>query len=154
MTTLKSRLQGDLTAAIKERDELRSATLRMTLAAITKEEVAGTSARELSDDEVQGVIAREAKKRREAAEAFADGGRAEQADRERAEGKVLADYLPQQLSDDELESLVAEAVTEARASGAEGPRAMGAVMKIVNPKVAGRAEGGRVAALVKKQLAG
>jgi uncharacterized protein YqeY len=154
MTTLKSRLQDDLTAAIKERDELRSATLRMTLTAITKEEVAGTSARELSDDEVQKVITREAKKRREAAEAFADGGRAEQADRERAEGEVLADYLPQQLSDEELETLVAEAVAEAQASGAEGPRAMGAVMKIVNPKVAGRAEGGRVAAAVKKRLAG
>ncbi|MDF4254303.1 GatB/YqeY domain-containing protein [Streptomyces sp. WMMB303] len=154
MTTLKSRLQDDLTAAIKERDELRSATLRMTLAAITKEEVAGTSARELSDDEVQKVITREAKKRREAAEAFADGGRTEQAERERAEGEVLADYLPQQLTDEELDVLVAEAVEEARAGGAEGPRAMGAVMKIVNPKVAGRAEGGRVAGAVKKRLAG
>ncbi|NSC23062.1 GatB/YqeY domain-containing protein [Streptomyces albus subsp. chlorinus] len=154
MTTLKSRLQDDLTAAIKERDELRSATLRMTLAAITKEEVAGTTARELSDDEVQKVIAREAKKRREAAEAFASGGRAEQAERERAEGEVLADYLPKQLTDEELDALVAEAVEEARAGGAEGPRAMGAVMKIVNPKVAGRAEGGRVAAAVKKRLAG
>ncbi|MBE9498242.1 MULTISPECIES: GatB/YqeY domain-containing protein [Streptomyces] len=154
MTTLKSRLQDDLTAAIKERDELRSATLRMTLAAITKEEVAGTSARELSDDEVQKVITREAKKRREAAEAFADGGRTEQAERERAEGEVLADYLPEQLTDEELDALVAEAVEEARAAGAEGPRAMGAVMKVVNPKVAGRAEGGRVAAAVKKRLAG
>ncbi|MDJ1131876.1 GatB/YqeY domain-containing protein [Streptomyces iconiensis] len=154
MTTLKSRLQGDLTAAIKDRDELRSATLRMTLSAITNEEVAGTSARELSDDEVQKVITREAKKRREAAQAFADGGRAEQAERERAEGEVLADYLPRQLTDEELDVLVSEAVAEARASGAEGPRAMGAVMKIVNPKVAGRAEGGRVAAAVKQHLAG
>ncbi|WP_369204541.1 GatB/YqeY domain-containing protein [Streptomyces sp. PU-14G] len=153
MTTLKSRLQDDLTAAIKERDELRSATLRMTLASITKEEVAGASARELSDDEVQKVITREAKKRREAAEAFAGGGRTEQAERERAEGEVLADYLPQQLSDEELETLVAEAVEEARAAGAEGPRAMGAVMKIVNPKVGDRAEGGRVAAAVKEHLA-
>ncbi|MBR7675497.1 GatB/YqeY domain-containing protein [Streptomyces sp. NPDC054796] len=154
MTTLKSRLQDDLTAAIKGRDELRSATLRMTLTAITKEEVAGKEARELSDDEVQQVITREAKKRREAAEAFAGGGRAEQAERERAEGEVLADYLPQQLGDEELDAIVAEAVAEAKAGGAEGPRAMGAVMKIVNPKVAGRAEGGRVAATVKKQLAG
>ncbi|QPP07330.1 GatB/YqeY domain-containing protein [Streptomyces bathyalis] len=153
MTTLKSRLQNDLTAAIKERNELRSATLRMTLAAITKEEVAGKSARALSDDEVQKVITREAKKRREAAEAFADGGRGEQAERERAEGEVLADYLPKQLSDEELDALVGEAVAEAQASGAEGPRAMGAVMKIVNPKVQGRAEGGRVAAAVKKRLA-
>ena len=154
MTTLKSRLQGDLTAAIKKRDELRSATLRMTLTAITKEEVAGKSARELSDDEVQTVITREAKKRREAAEAFAQGGRAESAEREKAEGEVLATYLPKQLSDDELNQIVAQAVEEARAAGAEGPRAMGAVMKIVNPKVAGLAEGGRVAAAVKKLLAG
>ncbi|MCF6522551.1 GatB/YqeY domain-containing protein [Streptomyces sp. JJ36] len=153
MTTLKSRLQDDLTAAIRERDELRSATLRMTLSAITKEEVAGTAARELSDDEVQKVITREAKKRREAADAFAKGGRTEQAERERAEGEVLADYLPRQLTDEELEALVAEAVAEARETGAEGPRAMGAVMKLVNPKVAGRAEGGRVAAAVKKRLA-
>ncbi|SOD67748.1 hypothetical protein SAMN06297387_13330 [Streptomyces zhaozhouensis] len=154
MTTFKSRLQGDLTAAIKERDELRSATLRMALAAITTEEVAGKTARELSDDEVQKVLAREAKKRREAAEAFEKGGRAESAERERAEGAVLADYLPRQLTDEELATLVAEAVDEARAQGAEGPRAMGAVMKAVNPRVAGRAEGGRVAAAVKRALAG
>ncbi|MCP3820304.1 GatB/YqeY domain-containing protein [Streptomyces sp. A3M-1-3] len=154
MTTLKSKLQEDLTASIKARDELRSATLRLTLSAITKEEVAGTSARVLSDDEVQKVIAREAKKRREAAEAFAQGGRAEQAEREKAEGVILAEYLPKQLSDDELTAIVTQAVEEARAAGAEGPRAMGAVMKIVNPKVAGLAEGGRVAAVVKKLLAG
>ncbi|WP_445402252.1 GatB/YqeY domain-containing protein [Streptomyces sp. LE64] len=154
MTTLKSKLQADLTAAIRERDELRSATLRLTLTAITKEEVAGTRARELSDDEVQKVIAREAKKRREAADAFAQGGRAEQAERERAEGEVLAEYLPKQLTDEELRGIVEEAVAQARAEGAEGPRAMGQVMKIVNPKVAGLAEGGRVAALVKQQLAG
>ncbi|RLL68093.1 GatB/YqeY domain-containing protein [Streptomyces sp. Z26] len=154
MTTLKSRLKDDLTASIKARDELRSATLRMTLTALTKEEVAGTEARELSDEEVRKVIAREAKKRREAADAFAEGGRAAQAERERAEGEVLAEYLPQQLSDDELDAFVGEAVAEARAAGAEGPRAMGAVMKLVNPKVAGRAEGGRVAAAVKRHLAG
>jgi uncharacterized protein YqeY len=153
MTELKSRLQDDLTAAIKQRDELRSATLRMTLAAISKEEVAGKSARELTDDEVQQVITREAKKRREAAAAFADGGRGEQAERERAEGEILAGYLPAQLTDEELDALVGEAVAEAQAGGAEGPRAMGAVMKIVNPKVQGRAEGGRVAAAVKKRLA-
>ncbi|QGV79382.1 GatB/YqeY domain-containing protein [Streptomyces ficellus] len=154
MTTLKSTLQEDLNAAIKERDELRSSTLRLTLSAITKEEVSGKEKRELSDDEVQKVIAKEAKKRREAAEAFAQGGRAEQAERERAEGVILDAYLPQQLSDDELKQIVAQAVDEAKAAGAEGPRAMGAVMKIVNPKVAGRAEGGRVAAVVKQLLAG
>lgn len=152
-TTLKNRLHEDLTAAIRARDELRSSTIRLTLTAITKEEVAGTTSRELSDDEVQKVIAREAKKRRESAEAFELGGRTESAERERAEGKLLAAYLPQQLSDEELSAIVAEAVKEAVAGGAEGPRAMGAVMKIVNPKVAGRAEGGRVAAEVKRALA-
>jgi uncharacterized protein YqeY len=154
MTTLKAKLKDDLTAAIRARDELRSSTLRLTLTAITKEEVAGTSARELSDDEVQKVIAREAKKRREAAEAFEKGSRPAQAERERAEGEVLAEYLPKQLSDEELKAIVAQAVQEAAAAGAEGPRAMGAVMKIVNPKVAGLAEGGRVAAEVKRLLAG
>jgi uncharacterized protein len=154
MTSLKSKLKDDLTEAIRARDELRSATLRLTLTAITKEEVSGTSARELSDDEVLKVIAKEAKKRREAAEAFAQGGRAEQAAREKAEGALLDTYLPKQLTDEELAEIVAQAVGEARAAGAEGPRAMGAVMKIVNPKVAGLAEGGRVAALVKKALVG
>ncbi|MEU8541135.1 GatB/YqeY domain-containing protein [Streptomyces sp. NPDC048717] len=154
MTTLKARLKDDLNAAIKERDELRSSTLRLTLTAIQKEEVAGTTKRELSDDEVQKVIAKEAKKRREAADAFAQGGRAESAERERAEGVLLDAYLPQQLTDAELEAIVAGAVEEAKAAGAEGPRAMGAVMKIVNPKVAGRAEGGRVATAVKRLLAG
>ena len=152
MTTLKAQLQHDLTTAIKARDELRSGTLRMTLAAITKEEVAGRTARELSDDEVQKVIAREAKKRREAAEAFGKGGRPEQAAREEAEGRLLAEYLPAQLGDEELSALVAAAVAEAKAGGAEGPRAMGAVMKLVTPKVAGRAEGGRVSAAVKQAL--
>ncbi|WP_314224964.1 GatB/YqeY domain-containing protein [Streptomyces zaehneri] len=154
MTTLKSKLQEDLNAAIKERDELRSSTLRLTLTAITKEEVAGKEKRELSDDEVLKVITKEAKKRREAADAFAAGGRAESAEREKAEGELLATYLPKQLGEEELNDIVAQAVAEARAAGAEGPRAMGAVMKIVNPKVAGLAEGGRVAAVVKKLLAG
>ncbi|MGV9942469.1 GatB/YqeY domain-containing protein [Streptomyces sp. NPDC003401] len=154
MTTLKSKLKEDLNAAIKERDELRSSTLRLTLTAITKEEVAGKTKRDLTDDEVQKVISREAKKRREAADAFAQGGRPESAERERAEGELLAAYLPKQLGDDELEAIVVQAVAEARAAGVEGPRAMGAVMKIVNPKVAGLAEGGRVAAVVKKALAG
>ncbi|WP_377270141.1 GatB/YqeY domain-containing protein [Peterkaempfera sp. SMS 1(5)a] len=152
--TLKKQLQEDLTSAIRARDELRSATIRLTLTAITNAEVAGTEARELSDDEVLKVITREAKKRREAADAFAQAGRTDSAARERAEGEVLAGYLPQQLGDEELASIVAEAVKEAAAGGAEGPRAMGAVMKIVNPKVAGRAEGGRVAAVVKQALSG
>ncbi len=150
MSALKEKLQADLSAAMKGRDELRTRTLRMALTAITNEEVAGKSARQLSDDEVVKVLTREAKKRREAAEAFAQAGREEQAQAERDEGTVLDDYLPAQLSDDELKELVTAAIKE---SGAEGPRAMGQVMKIVNPKVAGRAEGGRVAAEVKRQLA-
>jgi len=148
---LKERLRADLTTAMKVRDELRTATLRMVLAAVSAEEVAGKEARELSDDEVQAVLRREAKKRREAAEAFTSGGRPDRAERELAEGAVLDSYLPAQLSDDELAALVREAVTEA---GASGPQAMGAVMKVVGPKVAGRAEGGRVAAAVKAALAG
>lgn len=151
MTTLKQRLQDDLTTAIKGRDELRSATLRLTLSAITKEEVAGAQARELSDDEVLQVITREAKKRREAAEAFEKGGRQKSAERERAEGEVLAAYLPKQLGDEELAEIVGAVIKE---SGAGGPQAMGVVMKLVNPKVAGLAEGGRVAAEVRRQLAG
>ena len=153
-TTLKKQLQEDLTASIRARDELRSGTIRLTLSAITNEEVAGKVARELSEEEVLKVITREAKKRREAAEAFDAGGRAESAARERAEGEILAAYLPKQLTDDELTAIVAEAVAAAKADGAEGPRAMGAVMKLVNPKVAGLAEGGRVAAAVKQALAG
>ena len=151
-TTLKKQLQEDLTASIRARDELRSGTIRLTLSAITNEEVAGKVARELSDEEVLKVIAREAKKRREAAEAFEQGGRPESAARERAEGELLATYLPKQLSDEELSTIVAAAVAEAKAAGAEGPRAIGAVMKIVNPKVSGLAEGGRVAAVVKQSL--
>ncbi|MFB7907474.1 GatB/YqeY domain-containing protein [Kitasatospora sp. NPDC056076] len=149
MTTLKAQLQEDLTAAIKDRDELHSSTIRLTLSAVTSEEVAGKEKRELSDAEVLKVITREAKKRREAAEAFDQAGRVEQAARERAEGEVLAGYLPKQLSDEELAAIVAAAVAE---SGASGPQAMGAVMKLVKPKVDGLAEGGRVAAAVKAAL--
>lgn len=152
MTTLKSRLHEDLTAAIKARDEVRSATIRMALAAVTKEEVAGKEARELSDEEVLAVLTSESKKRREAAEAFTDGGREEQAARERAEGAVLEEYLPAQLADEELTALVDEAVAEARAEGAEGPKAMGAVMKLLKPRTAGRADGKRLAAEVKRRL--
>ncbi|MEU9127880.1 GatB/YqeY domain-containing protein [Kitasatospora sp. NPDC048540] len=151
MTTLKQQLQEDLTAAIRARDELRSSTIRLTLSAVTAEEVSGKSKRELSDSEVLKVVVREAKKRREAAEAFEQAGRTESAARERAEGEVLAQYLPQQLSDEELTAIVAAAVAE---SGATGPQAMGAVMKLVRPKVGDRAEGGRVAAAIKAALAG
>jgi uncharacterized protein YqeY len=143
-------MQADLTSSMRARDELTTATLRMVLTAIGTEEVAGKAARQLSDDEVLRVVVREAKKRREAAEAFAAGGRPDRAERELAEGTVLEAYLPEQLSDEELTALVTSAVAEV---GASGPQAMGAVMKVVNPKVAGRAEGGRVAAAVKAALA-
>jgi len=149
MPELKSRLHADLNTAMKARDELTTATLRMALTAITTEEVAGKTARELSDDEVLKVLAREAKKRREATEAFADAGRTEPADRERAEGEVLATYLPAQLDDAELAELVRAAVAE---SGASGPQQMGQVMKLVQPRVAGRADGKRVSDEVRRQL--
>ena len=148
--SLKEQLQADLTTAMKDRDELTRATLRMALAAVKDEEVAGKAARELSDAEVLKVLAREAKKRREAAEAFRSGGAVDRAEREVAEGGVLETYLPQQLSDDELGALVREVVAE---TGASGPAAMGTVMKAVGPRVAGRAEGGRVAAAVRAALA-
>ena len=151
MTGLKERLQGDLTAAMKSRDELRAATLRMVLTAVRTEEVSGKAARHLDDAEVVTVLTREAKKRREAAEAFDTGGRPDRAERERAEGEVIAGYLPAQLSDEELRDLIAGAIAE---TGASGPGAMGQVMNAVTPKTAGRAEGGRVAAEVRRQLAG
>jgi uncharacterized protein YqeY len=151
MTMLKEKLRTDLSVAMKARDEVRTRTLRMALTALTNEEVSGKRARELSDDEVVKVLQREAKKRREAAEAFTEAGRTEQAEAERAEGVVLDEYLPKQLDDAELEKLVADAIAE---TGAEGPRAMGQVMKVVTPKVAGRADGRRVSGEVKRQLAG
>ncbi len=150
MPELKDRLKTDLTAAMRARDELTTATLRMTLTAVTNEEVAGSSARVLSDDEIVRVIGREAKKRREAAEAFDQAGRAELADRERAEGGVLERYLPTQLSDAELDAIVAAAVAEA---GATTVRDLGSVMKLVQPRVAGQADGKRVSEAVRTQLA-
>lgn len=151
MADLKARLRADLTAAMKARDEVTTRTLRMALTSVTNEEVAGKAARSLSDDEVLKVLTREAKRRREAAEAFEGAGRPEQAASERAEGEVLAGYLPTQLDDAELAAIVADAVKE---TGASGMSAMGQVMKVVTPRVAGRADGGRVAAEVRRVLAG
>jgi hypothetical protein len=151
MGELKDRLKDDLTTSMKARDELRTATLRMVLTAIGNEEVAGKAARTLSADEELKVVTREAKKRREAAEAFRSGGAQDRAARELAEEEVLSAYLPAQLSDEELAGLVAEAVA---ATGASGPTGMGVVMKAVGPQVAGRAEGGRVAAAVRAALTG
>jgi uncharacterized protein len=146
---LKERLRADLNSAMRARDQVRMRTLRMALSSITNEEVAGTSARELSDDEVMKVLTREARKRREAAEAFGGAGREAQAAAERAEGEVLAGYLPAQLSDEELSALVTAAIADTGASGIQG---MGQVMKTLTPRVAGRAEGARVAAEVRRRL--
>ncbi len=151
MSRLKDRLRSDLTDAIRSRDQLRADTLRMVLTSVTTEEVAGTEARQLSDDEVLKVVAKEAKKRREASSAYTDAGRAELAAREDAELAVIEEYLPAQLGDEEIEALVAEAVAE---TGATGMPQLGLVMKTVQPRVAGRADGGRVAAIVRRVLAG
>lgn len=153
MSALKDRLRADLTTAIKAREEVRSSTLRMILTAITNAEVAGKEQRELSDDDVIGVLSSEAKKRREAATAFAEGGRDEMAAKERAEAAVIADYLPEQLSAEEIAGIVTAAIEQTGAAG-EGMRAMGKVMGVVQPQVKGRADGSAVAAEVRRQLAG
>lgn len=151
MAELKARLRTDLTASMKARDELRTSTLRMTLSALSNEEVSGTAAHELTDAEVLGVITREAKKRREAAAAFADAGRNEMAERERAEGDILAGYLPAQLDAQALSDLVEAAIAEV---GAHEPRQMGAVMKVLKARVAGRADGKAVSDEVRRRLGG
>jgi uncharacterized protein YqeY len=146
---LKERLRADLNDAMRARDQVRMRTLRMALTSITNEEVSGAAARELTDDEVLRVLIREAKKRREAAEAFGAAGRTDQAAAERAEGDVLAGYLPAQLGDEELAGLITAAIAQ---TGAAGPAGIGQVMKVVSPQVAGRADGARVAAEVRRQL--
>jgi len=153
MSALKDRLRNDLTVAIKARDDVRSSTLRMVLTAITNAEVAGSKARELSDDDIIGVLSTESKKRREAAQAFSDGDRAEMADKERAEAAVIADYLPAQLGEDEIAEVVRAAIEQVGAAG-EGMRAMGKVMGVVTPRTKGRADGAVVAAEVRRQLGG
>jgi uncharacterized protein len=151
MSALKDRLRTDLVTSIKARDELRSSTIRMVLSAITNAEVAGKEARELSDDDVIGVLSTEAKKRREASAAFAEAGRTELSEKETAEAAVIADYLPEQLGEDEIARIVTEAIAQTGAAG-EGMRAMGKVMGLVSPQVKGRADGGAVAAEVRRQL--
>lgn len=151
MSALKDRMRSDLTTSIKTQDHARSSTLRMLLTSITNAEVAGKTHVELSDDDIVGVLSTEAKKRREAATAFDDGGRTEMADKERADLVVIADYLPAQLSEAEIADLVANAVEQTGASG-EGMRAMGKVMGIVSPQVKGKADGAVVAAEVRRQL--
>ena len=155
MSELKATLRSDLTAAMKARDALTLGTLRMALAAVTNEEVAGSSARELTDAEVRTVLAREVKKRRESAEAFDGAGRTELAEQERAESAVLQRYLPAQLSDAEIGELAAEAVAEIAESTGSAPtmKQMGLVIKAAQTKAAGRAEGAKIAAAVKAALA-
>jgi uncharacterized protein len=150
-STLKERLRSDLTDAIKDRDKVRSGTIRMVLTAITEAEVAGSEAIELSDQQVLDVVIKEAKKRREAEEAYANAGRTELAEKEHAESKVLADYLPRQLTEAEIAALVADAIATTGAAEL-GMRAMGKVMAKVTPQTKGRADGSVVAAEVKRQL--
>ena len=146
---LKEKLQGDLTEAIRGRAEVKSGTIRMLLAAITTEEVSGKEARVLTDAEIITVLSREAKKRREAVEAYIAAKRTDLADKEKAEGEVIAEYLPAQLSEDEIKKMIADAIAE---TGAVGPSGMGSVMKVLSPKIAGKADGGVVSGLVKAAL--
>ena len=148
---LKEKLQNDLTEAMRARDEVRSSTIRMILTAIKNEEVSGKEARELSDAEVITVLSREAKKRREAAEAFEQAGAKDRADMEKAEGVVIAEYLPVQLSESEIREMINAAIAETCATG---PQQMGLVMRSIQPKIAGRADGGVVSSLVKAALSG
>ena len=146
---LKEKLQSDLTDAIRSQDSVKSGTIRMLLAAITNEEVAGKSAKVLSDGEVITVLSREAKKRREAVEAYTNAKRDDLANKEKAESVVIALYLPEQLSEADIKKLIAEAIAETNATGAAG---MGLVMKVLQPKIAGKADGGVVSSLVKAAL--
>jgi uncharacterized protein YqeY len=146
---LKEKLQSDLTDAIRGRAEVKSGTIRMLLAAITNEEVSGKSARVLNDAEIITVLSREAKKRREAVEAYVAAKRTDLADKEKAEGDVIAQYLPAQLSEDGIKKMIADAIAE---TGASGPAGMGLVMKVLSPKIAGKADGGVVSGLVKAAL--
>jgi len=149
--SLKEKLQSDLTESMRNRDEIRSSTLRMILTAIKNEEVSGKEARDLSDAELITVLARESKKRREAAEAFDQAGAKDRADTERAEGVIIAEYLPKQLGEAEVKDLIASAIKE---TGASSPAQMGLVMKSLQPKIAGKADGALVSSLVKAALAG
>jgi uncharacterized protein YqeY len=147
--SIKESLRSDLTEAIRGRDEITSGTIRMVLTAITNEEVAGKEARVLSDDEVITVLSREAKKRREAAEAFESAGRSDRAALEKAEGEVIGRYLPAQLSVDEIKKMIADAIAS---TGAAGPGDMGKVMGAVKALIAGKADGSIVSNLVKEAL--
>ena len=148
---LKEKLQSDLTDAIRSKDGVKSGTIRMLLAAITNEEVAGKSAKVLSDAEVITVLSREAKKRREAVEAYTNAKRDDLANKEKEEAAIIALYLPEQLSEADIKKLITDAIAETNASG---PSGMGLVMKVLQPKIAGKADGSLVSSLVKAALAG
>ena len=147
---LKEKLQADLTDAIRARDEVKSGTVRMLLAAITNEEVAGKAAKVLNDAEIITVLSREVKKRREAVEAYTNAKREDLANKEKAEAAVIALYLPEQLSEDQIKQMITEAIAKTNATG---PAGMGLVMKELQPKIAGKADGGLVSTLVKAALA-
>jgi uncharacterized protein len=151
VSELKDRLRADLTASMKARDALRSSTLRMLLTSITNAEVAGKEQRELSDEDVIGVLSTESKKRREAAEAYDEAGRRDSADKERAEAGIIAGYLPEQLDEPAIRDLVADTIASLGVAG-DGMRAMGRVMGTLQPQVRGRADGAAVAAEVRRQL--
>ena len=155
MSSLKDRLRADLTTAMKARDSVTVATLRMALTAVTNAEVAGDVQKELTDAEVLKVLGKEVRKRKESAEVFAANGRQELADKENAERAVLEAYLPAELTDDEVQALVTAAVAEV-AAGLDGPvgmKQMGQVIKAVQAKAEGRADGARISAAVKSALA-
>ena len=147
--SIKERLRADLTQAIRAHDVITSSTIRMVLTAITNEEVAGKEARVLSDDEVITILSREAKKRREASEAFESAHRADRAALEKAEGLVIATYLPEQLHIADIKKMIADAIA---LTGAGGPADMGRVMGVVKPLIAGKADGSIVSTLVKEAL--
>jgi uncharacterized protein len=152
MPDIKDQLRTDLTAAMRDRDEVTVAALRLAIAAITKAEVAGKTPVTLTDEQIVDVLRSEGKKRAEAAALYEQGERTELAQRERTQAAVLEQYLPAEMDDAQLQAIVAEEVEAALASGAEGGKAMGQVMKAVRARVGGEASGGRVAAAVKTAL--
>lgn len=151
MSKLAEQMQQDLTEAMKARDQVRVAALRMAISAVREEAVSGTQARELSDDDVEKVLRTQVKRRDEAAEAFQAAGRDEQAAKELDERAILSAYLPEELDEGALEALVEEALA---AGGFTDPSQTGPAMNTVMAAVAGRAEGKRVSAMVKAKLAG
>lgn len=154
MAELKERLRADLTASMKAQDKLRTGTLRMLLAAVQAEEVSGKAARDLTDDDVLKVLARESRKRGEAAEIYVQNGRGELAANERAEASVIDEYLPTQLNDEEVANVADTAIAQVAEEIGERPgmKNMGQVMKAATAIAAGQADGSRLSAAVKQRL--